>query len=84
MHFAVQFARLPIHLQFQKTPRVDPEIALKKANAKFAARFREMERMARETRRELVDVPREEMESFWERAKQAEHDRGKSPEGAAR
>jgi len=48
---------------------VDPEIALKKANAKFAARFREMERLARETGRELADVPRPEMEELWERAK---------------
>jgi MazG family protein len=49
---------------------VDPEIALKKANAKFCARFREMERLAAETGRELANVPREEMERFWERAKQ--------------
>jgi len=48
---------------------VDPEIALKKANAKFAVRFREMERMARESGRELADVPRAEMEALWERAK---------------
>jgi tetrapyrrole methylase family protein / MazG family protein len=48
---------------------VDPEIALKKANAKFAARFREMERLARESGRELADVPRVEMEALWERAK---------------
>jgi len=48
---------------------VDPEIALKKANAKFAARFREMERLARENGKELADVPRAEMEALWERAK---------------
>jgi len=48
---------------------VDPEIALKKANAKFTARFREMERIAREGGRELADLPRREMEAFWERAK---------------
>jgi len=48
---------------------VDPEIALKKANAKFASRFREMERLARESGRELADVPRAEMEALWERAK---------------
>ena len=48
---------------------VDPEIALKKANAKFAARFHEMERLARENGRELADVPRPEMEKLWERAK---------------
>src|SRR5215813_436427 len=48
---------------------IDPEIALKKANAKFAARFKEMERMARESGRELADVPRAEMEALWEQAK---------------
>ena len=48
---------------------VDPEIALKKANAKFAARFRKMEGLARESGKELADVPRAEMERLWERAK---------------
>ena len=51
---------------------VDPEIALKKANAKFAARFREMERLAREGGRELADVPRDEMELLWDKAKSGE------------
>lgn len=37
---------------------VDPELALKKANAKFAARFRKMESLAREGGKELADVPR--------------------------
>ena len=48
---------------------VDPEIALKHANAKFSSRFREMERMAREAGGELANVPRPQMEEFWERAK---------------
>ena len=51
---------------------VDPEIALKKANAKFAARFRSMEALARRTGRELADVPRDEMERLWEQAKDTE------------
>lgn len=51
---------------------IDPEIALKKANAKFAARFRGMEKMAAERGKALADVPREEMESLWEQAKAAE------------
>jgi len=49
--------------------RIDPEIALKRANAKFASRFREMERMARESGSELADTPRPRMEEFWERSK---------------
>src|SRR5579863_3885288 len=52
--------------------KVDPEIALKRTNAKFTSRFREMERVARDSGRALADVPREEMESLWERAKGAE------------
>jgi len=48
---------------------VDPEIALKRANAKFASRFRQMERMARESGSELADTPRPTMEEFWERSK---------------
>ena len=59
---------------------VDPEIALKKANAKFAWRFREMERFARKGGKELADVPRAEMEALWERAKSGE----KAAVGAAR
>ena len=49
--------------------QVDPEIALKRANAKFARRFREMERLARESGREFKGVPRAEMEILWESAK---------------
>jgi MazG family protein len=48
---------------------IDPEIALKKANAKFAGRFRAMERRAEESGRKLADVPREGMEELWDLAK---------------
>lgn len=51
---------------------VDPEIALKNANAKFARRFRAMEGMARESGREFKDLPRGEMEALWDAAKSAE------------
>jgi MazG family protein len=51
---------------------VDPEIALKKANAKFSRRFRTMEASARETGREFKDLPREEMEALWNTTKKAE------------
>ena len=48
---------------------VDPEIALKKANRKFTARFQQMEQeMARQARR-LADASKEEMEALWERSK---------------
>jgi tetrapyrrole methylase family protein/MazG family protein len=52
--------------------QVDPEIALKKANAKFSRRFREMERRAALRERKLADVPRGEMEQLWEDAKKDE------------
>jgi MazG family protein len=52
--------------------KVDPEIALKKANAKFARRFRAMEKLARDSGREFKDLPREEMENYWEAAKKLE------------
>src|SRR6267143_487882 len=49
--------------------KVDPEIALKKANAKFSRRFRSMEKLAREDGREFRNLPREEMEALWDLAK---------------
>jgi MazG family protein len=48
---------------------VDPEIALKKANRKFAARFQWMEQELERQGRRLAEAPREEMESLWEQAK---------------
>jgi tetrapyrrole methylase family protein / MazG family protein len=51
---------------------VDPEIALKKANAKFSRRFRAMEARARESGREFKELPREEMEALWDATKSAE------------
>jgi tetrapyrrole methylase family protein/MazG family protein len=51
---------------------VDPEIALKKANAKFIRRFHEMERLARSNGCKFADVPRERKESLWDAAKGAE------------
>jgi tetrapyrrole methylase family protein/MazG family protein len=51
---------------------VDPEIAAKEACAKFSRRFREMERLALEQGKTLADVPRAQMESFWEQSKRNE------------
>jgi MazG family protein len=52
--------------------KVDPEIALKKANAKFARRFHAMEKLAQDSGREFKDLPREEMENYWDAAKKLE------------
>jgi tetrapyrrole methylase family protein/MazG family protein len=51
---------------------MDPEIALKKANAKFSTRFRRMEELSAKSGKALADVPREQMEEFWESAKRSE------------
>jgi tetrapyrrole methylase family protein / MazG family protein len=48
---------------------IDPEIALKKANAKFSARFRQMEKLAAERGESLADIPRDEMEGIWKEVK---------------
>jgi tetrapyrrole methylase family protein/MazG family protein len=59
--------------------KVDPEIALKRTNAKFASRFRKMEFLARQSGRDLADVPRDEMESLWDRAKLSEREGTSAP-----
>jgi tetrapyrrole methylase family protein / MazG family protein len=51
---------------------LDPEIALKKANAKFSMRFRQMEELAAKNGKALADVSRAQMEEFWEMAKRCE------------
>jgi MazG family protein len=51
---------------------VDPEIALKKASAKFSRRFREMERIAREQGTTLAELSRPQLESLWDQSKQSE------------
>jgi MazG family protein len=63
--------------------KMDPEIALKNANAKFSGRFRAMEKMARDTGREFKDLPREEMEAFWDAAKKSEGDSNFPERGGA-
>jgi MazG family protein len=50
---------------------LDAEIALKKANRKFAARFRGMERIAAARGRELGRLTAEELESLWSEVKSA-------------
>jgi tetrapyrrole methylase family protein/MazG family protein len=52
--------------------QVDPEIALKNANAKFVRRFREMEGLSSERGQAFLEVPRAEKEKLWEAAKNGE------------
>ena len=49
--------------------KIDPELALKKSNQKFARRFREMERLAKEQGLAFQNVPRPQMEFLWEKSK---------------
>jgi tetrapyrrole methylase family protein/MazG family protein len=58
--------------------QVDPEIALKNANAKFARRFREMERRSAENGQAFGDVARTEKERLWEAAKRVERQPAKT------
>ena len=48
---------------------LDSEIALKRANRKFKARFQMMEGFARESGRGLGEMSADELERLWERAK---------------
>ena len=48
---------------------VDPEIALKKANAKFRRRFQWMESAAARAGHRFADLPRGEKEELWNRSK---------------
>jgi MazG family protein len=58
--------------------QVDPEIALKNANAKFARRFREMERLSADNAQAFAEIPRADKEKLWEAAKRGERDSAKS------
>jgi nucleoside triphosphate diphosphatase len=48
---------------------VDPELALKRTNAKFRRRFRQVESTLAEQGRELQTASLEEMETLWQQAK---------------
>lgn len=52
--------------------KVDPGVALRRANAKFERRFRRMEALAREAGHALKDLPLAEQEALWNAAKAAE------------
>ncbi len=50
--------------------KIDPEAALRAANHKFRARFREVERLAREQDRSLSEMSDRELDDLWNAAKQ--------------
>jgi ATP diphosphatase len=51
--------------------KVNPELALKRANQKFRSRFRYIEQSLAAQGRSLEDADLEEMESLWQQAKGA-------------
>ena len=51
---------------------VDPEAALRRANARFGRRFRSMERMARERGLDMGALTIDELEALWQEAKLAD------------
>jgi tetrapyrrole methylase family protein/MazG family protein len=52
--------------------KVDPEVALRQANARFARRFRAMERMTRERGLDMTALGIDALEALWQEAKSAE------------
>jgi ATP diphosphatase len=58
--------------------QVDPEIALKNANAKFARRFRKMERLSTNNGQAFAEIPRADKERLWEAVKRSESVRAKN------
>src|SRR6266481_4847137 len=61
----------------------DWEIALKNANAKFARRFREMERLSEDNGRVFAEIPRADKEKLWEVAKRGERNSKTRPQKLA-
>jgi tetrapyrrole methylase family protein/MazG family protein len=51
---------------------VDPETAMRKANARFARRFRGVERLARERGLDTAALTMDELETLWQKAKLAD------------
>ena len=49
--------------------KIDPEAVLRAANHKFRARFREVERLAREQNRSLSEMSDRELDDLWNAAK---------------
>jgi tetrapyrrole methylase family protein/MazG family protein len=49
--------------------KIDPETALRMTNARWAARFREVERAARASGRSMQEMSLDELDALWEAAK---------------
>ncbi len=52
--------------------RIDPEVALRQANRRFRERFAGVARRARESGRDVSDVPMKQLDEYWEETKREE------------
>jgi len=52
--------------------KIDPETALRRTNQKFERRFRHVERRFHEQQRDITAAPLDEMDRYWDEAKQLE------------
>ncbi len=56
---------------------IDPENALQAANAKFDARFRDVESLAQENGRNMEEMSLEELDALWVKAKESAKNKGR-------
>ena len=59
-------------INYARFIRINPDDALEKSNRKFIRRFQYIENQAKNVGRKLTDLSLEEMESFWQAAKELE------------
>ena len=59
-------------INYARFIRINPDDALEKSNRKFIRRFQYLENQAKNAGRKLTDLSLEEMESFWQAAKELE------------
>lgn len=59
--------------------KVDPEVALRHANAKFERRFGHVEKRLAEMGKPIQQASLDEMEELWQEAKRLERDKGPKP-----
>jgi len=55
-----------------RTLKVDPEAALRRTNDKFTRRFHHVEACVEQSGRRIEDVPLQELDGYWDSAKEAE------------
>ena len=56
-------------INYSRFVDINPELALEKTNKKFISRFQKMEELAEQEKVVLHELPLEEMDKYWEKAK---------------